>query len=58
MLRIILVSILFLLLSCSNKMKFTNPSSKINPYELYKTAYEAFEKNDFFFANKNFLKLS
>ena len=54
MLRIILVSILFLLLSCSNKNEIYQPSSKINPYELYKTAYEAFEKNDFFFANKKF----
>ncbi len=54
MLRIILVSILFLLLSCSNKNEIYQPSSKINPYELYKIAYEAFEKNDFFFANKKF----
>ena len=32
------------------------PTEKVDPYVIYKEAYTAFEKNDFFFANKKFLE--
>ena len=49
--------ILFLLtLSCSSAKKeaIYEPSSKLNPYDLYKEGIEAFEINDYFFASKKF----
>ena len=52
-----LVITLFLLtLSCSGAKKdvIYEPSSKLNPYDLYKEGIEAFEKNDYFFASKKF----
>ena len=52
-----LVITLFLLtLSCSGAKKETiyEPSSKLNPYDLYKEGIEAFEINDYFFASKKF----
>ena len=53
MLRIILLKYSFFTFILLNKNEIYQPSSKINPYELYKTAYEAFEKM-IFFANKKF----
>ena len=32
------------------------PSEKIDPYSVYKTAYDAFEKGDYFFASKKFFE--
>ena len=52
-----LVITLFLLtLSCSGAKKdvIYEPSSKLNPYDLYNEGIEAFEKNDYFFASKKF----
>ena len=52
-----LVITLFLLtLSCSGAKKETiyEPSSRLNPYDLYKEGIEAFEINDYFFASKKF----
>ena len=52
-----LVITLFLLtLSCSGAKKeaIYEPSSKLNPYDLYKEGIEAFEINDYFFASKKF----
>ena len=42
--------------SCSKNEEeiIYQPLEKTNPYELYKEGLEAFEKNDFFFANKKF----
>ena len=40
--------------SCSKKEVIYQPSEKISPYILYKEGLDAFEKNDFFFANKKF----
>lgn len=55
MLRIfIFVCLFFLSLSCSKKNPVYVPSSKIDPYEVYKQGLDAFEKNDFFFASKKF----
>lgn len=47
--------ILFFLFSCSKKEKVIYEISDTkDPYSLYKEGYEAFEKNDFFFASKKF----
>ncbi len=56
MLRFIfIISILALLISCSKKNDIIyKPSEKIDPYLLYEEAYNAFERRDFFFANKKF----
>ena len=52
-----LLVFLFLIftISCSKKNDTVyQPSQKVNPYVLYNEGIEAFEKNDFFFANKKF----
>ena len=48
--------ITFFLVSCSKNEPIYTPSGKIDPYVIYNEAYTAFEKNDFFFANKKFLE--
>ena len=53
------ISILILVLSiisCSKKEQVYQPTKNIDPYILYKEGYDAFEKNNFFFANKKFLE--
>ena len=53
--RLFFFSILFfMLISCSKDEPIYKPTEKSNPYNLYKEAYEAFELNDFFYANKKF----
>jgi outer membrane protein assembly factor BamD len=53
--RIILIlSISFILYSCSKDNVVYEPDKKVDPYELYKQGLEAFDRNDFFFANKKF----
>jgi outer membrane protein assembly factor BamD len=54
----IIFSFLVLLLfsSCSKDDVIYKPAEKINPYVLYKEGVEAFERNDYFFANKKFLE--
>ena len=42
------------LLSCSNKEEIYEPISKKDPYKVYREAYTAFEKGDYFFAEKKF----
>ncbi len=56
MLRILLISGLVLLLySCSkDKKPLYEPKTQKDPYVTYAEGYEAFENNDFFFANKKF----
>lgn len=45
----------FLFLSCSKKEELVyETTKKKNPYEIYKEAYEAFNKRDYFFAAKKF----
>ena len=53
---IFLALVIAILNSCTGKKEelIDQPSEKDNPYELYKEGLEAFEKNDFFFANKKF----
>ena len=46
---------MFIFLStCSKDQIQYKPTEKVNPYNVYKEGLEAFEKNDFFFANKKF----
>ena len=53
--RILLVFGLFIFLnSCSKDKPLYEPQKLIDPYKSYKEAFEAFEQNDFFFANKKF----
>jgi len=42
------------MLGCSKNDEIYKASEKVNPYKLYKEGMEAFENNDFFFANKKF----
>ena len=52
---IIIFSVSFLY-SCSKKESVFIPSKKVDPYILYKEGVEAFEKNDYFYANKKFFE--
>ena len=54
-LRILLIlSFILLLYSCSKDEEIYKPTEAINPYIAYKEGLEAFNVNDFFFANKKF----
>ena len=46
-----------ILLSCSNKGEIYEPISRTDPYKIYREAYTAFEKGDYFFAQKKFLEV-
>ena len=52
------LTICFLLIgfnSCSKDKELVyEPQQQVSPYDLYKEAFEAFEKNDFFFSSKKF----
>ena len=53
--RIFIFFTLFIFLySCSKDEQIYQPSTLIDPYELYKDGIDAFENNDFFFASKKF----
>ena len=53
--HILILILIFLLFSCSNKDKpLYEPTSKVEGYSIYKEGMDAFEKNDFFFASKKF----
>ena len=49
-----LLGLTIFLYSCAGDKEIYEPSSKVDPYELYKEGLEAFEQNDYFFANKKF----
>ena len=50
-----LIITLIFLISCSKKDdSIYQPSEIINPYTVYKEGFEAFQNNDFFFAEKKF----
>ena len=54
-LRIIFVLIiLFSFISCTKKEEIYSASKIIDPYKSYIAGFEAFEKNEFFFAHKKF----
>ena len=53
--RIFLIFALVLSLnSCSKKDLEYQPKDKVNPYKLYQEGFEAFEKGDYFYAEKKF----
>ena len=54
--RIILILLLiFSLQACSKNKEIEYESqNNIDPYKVYKEGYEAFERGDYFFANKKF----
>ena len=53
--RLFLIIILFPFFSfCSKKDVLYQPSDKVDPYVIYKEGLEAFENNDFFYAEKKF----
>ena len=51
---LIFLFLLIFLSTCSKDQIQYKPTEKVNPYNVYKEGLEAFEKNDFFFANKKF----
>ena len=51
-----ILGIVLLIFSCTKKEAVYEPTKKENPFETYKEGYEAFEKNNFFFASKKFSK--
>ena len=53
---LIIIGFIFFFFSCSKKESAYKPTEKVNPYEIYKEGYEAFQRNDYFFASKNFLR--
>ena len=56
-LRLILIfGLIILFSSCSKKELEYEPSKFVDPYKIYEEGYEAFKKNDFFFASKKFLE--
>ena len=53
--RLIIAKVLiFSLISCSKKEPIYVVEDKIDPYQIYAEGINAFNKNDFFFANKKF----
>ena len=53
--RILFVlSCIFLLYSCSKDKVIYEPSNKVDPYITYKEGLDAFNENNFFYANKKF----
>ena len=58
LIRLILIFLFLSLSSCNNSKKepIYEASKKVNGFEVYKEAYEAFEKGDFFFAQKKFFE--
>ena len=51
---IIVIVLIFSLISCSKKEPIYVVEDKIDPYQIYAEGINAFNKNDFFFANKKF----
>ena len=54
--RIFLIFSLVFFFNCSKKDPIYEPTSKLDPYVLYQEAMKAFDRNDFFFASKKFLR--
>ena len=50
----IFIASIILLISCSKEKPEYQLKPKEDPYKIYKEAYEAFEKGDYFFAQKKF----
>ena len=55
LLRLSLIFLVIILFSCNKKTEtIYNPTEGKNPYALYKEGLDAFNKNDYFYANKKF----
>ena len=55
LLRLSLIFLVIILFSCNKKTEtIYNPTEGKNPYSLYKEGLDAFNKNDYFYANKKF----
>ena len=52
--KILILLITLLLLSCTNKDVVYEPTTRTDPYKIYDEAYNAFEKGDYFYAEKKF----
>ena len=50
----ILLIFFIILLSCSKEEAKYEPKPRSDPYKLYEDAYQAFEKGDYFYAQKKF----
>ena len=51
---LLFLSIIFILVSCSKEKPIYESKPKVDPYSVYQEALIAFEKNDFFYAQKKF----
>ncbi len=52
--KILILLVLFFFISCSKKEITYEPTSRIDPFVVYKEAFVAFEKGDYFYAEKKF----
>ncbi len=52
--KLFIILMMVLITACSKEKPLYETKPKIDPYESYNQGYEAFEKNEFFFANKKF----
>ena len=51
---LLIIGFVFLFFSCSKKETLYKPTEKLNPYKIYQEGYDAFQRNDYFFASKKF----
>ncbi len=51
---VLILLFLIILSSCSKDEPLYEPKPKVDPYKIYNEGYNAFKKNDFFFASKKF----
>ena len=51
---IFILLVLLILSSCSKDKPLYEPKAKVDPYTIYNEGFNAFKKNDFFFASKKF----
>ena len=49
-----ILAVILFLSSCSKEKIIYEPTKELDPFEIYGEAYDAFEKNDFFYASKKF----
>ena len=51
---VLIVGIVISLISCSKKENIYKPTEIVDPFQLYKEGLEAFDKRQYFFAEKKF----
>ena len=52
--KLFIILMMIFITACSKEKPLYEPKPKIDPYESYRLGFEAFEKNQFFFANNKF----